>query len=128
MQQYRYRLNGSFCTKCKIKYYPFKTVCSNCHSAEDIAAINLQPIGRILSWTTIEAAPSGFEKYTPYILALIKLQDGPVLLSQICECEEQDIKKNLRVKAVFRKLAYPDDAGVIKYGLKFTPLIKRSNS
>lgn len=121
LQKYRYRLKGSYCAKCRKRYYPFKFFCPSCHSDQNIKDIELSPFGKVISWSQIYFAPAGFEKYAPYVIALIKLSDGPVILSQLCDCDFSKVKFGLKVEAVFRKLALPDDQSVIKYGIKFRP-------
>jgi uncharacterized OB-fold protein len=122
MQKYRYRLHGTHCEKCGSRYYPHKSICNKCHTDRYIKDFEFGPFGKVVSWSSICVAPSGFEKYTPYLIALIKLDDGPVVLSQLCDCDESEMKKGLKVRAVLRKLIHPDEADVIKYGLKFEPI------
>jgi uncharacterized OB-fold protein len=119
MQKYRYKLLGSYCTKCKKSYYPAKAICKICHNSENIKETELLPEGKILSWSVIHVAPNGFEKLTPYIIALVKLKEGPVILSQVVGLLENEVKKGMRVRGVFRKLGQPEDTEVIKYGIKF---------
>jgi len=80
------------------------------------------PQGKILSWSTIRVAPNGFEKLTPYTIALIRINEGPVVLSQIVNVTEADMIRGMKVTGVFRKLGLPGDADVIKYGIKFVPV------
>ncbi len=119
MQTFKYKLLGSFCGKCKKKHFPFKSICPSCKLSENIREYLFKPHGQVISWTQIYSAPSGFEKYVPYLVALVKLDEGPVLLSQICDCNPKDLKIGFPVEAIFRRLILPDGAGVIKYGLKF---------
>lgn len=119
MQKFRYRLTGSVCTKCRTKYYPYKSFCPNCYSEKNIKEIELSPFGKIVSWSCLEVAPNGFEQFTPYVIALIKLEDGPTVLSRICDCDQKEVKKGLKVKAVFRKLICSNESEVIKYGIVF---------
>jgi uncharacterized protein len=121
LQKYRYRLLGSVCTNCQSNYYPYKAFCTKCLKENSIKEYEFKPFGKILSWTVINVAPKGFEKFTPYIVALVRLSEGPIILSQICDTTEDKLKTGLKVKAVFRKLAATDDTEIIKYGLKFEP-------
>jgi uncharacterized protein len=121
LQNYRYRLLGSYCSECKKYYYPFRMICSNCKSEANITEYVFNPKGKVVSWSQIHAAPVGFEKYVPYIIALIKLDEGPVVLSQICDCDIQKIKVGIKVEGILRRLILPDEKNIIKYGIKFRP-------
>lgn len=121
MQNFKYRFLGSVCKKCKKYYYPYRYICSNCKSTKNIKDFIFKPQGKIISWSQIFAAPSGYEKYVPYIIALVELEKGVKVLSQICDCDVKDLKVGYPVEAVLRRLILPDEENVIKYGLKFRP-------
>ena len=57
----------------------------------------------------------------PYILALVKTKEGPVLTGQVVDIEPKDVAIGLKVRATFRKLREEGKAGVIHYGYKFAP-------
>ena len=69
----------------------------------------------------MHSATKDFEKHTPYILAIIKLNEGPCLTSQVI-CPHEDIQIGMKVKSVFRKLGEESEKGMIYYGTKFVPL------
>ncbi len=77
----RYRLVGEECAQCGNKYFPARPVCS-CGSTE-FKAYSLAKKGEVVTWTVINNAPIGFEKYTPYMVALIELEDGLRLISHL---------------------------------------------
>jgi uncharacterized OB-fold protein len=74
--------------------------------------------GQIVTYTTIFTAPANFSEITPYVLAIVQLDEGPKLTAQIV-CDPSEVKIGARVKAVFRKLGEDGPAGVIYYGTKF---------
>ena len=71
--------------------------------------------GEIVSHTEIHIAPAGFEGNTPYNIALIKLEEGPVISGIVIG--KPDIGK--KVKSVFRRLHVDGGEGLISYGFKF---------
>jgi len=75
--------------------------------------------GEILSYTTIHAPPQGFELLKPYILAIIKLKEGPSLTAVLTDCKEEDVEIGKKVKMVFRKITEEGADGVVLYGYKF---------
>jgi uncharacterized OB-fold protein len=62
-----------------------------------------------------------FEHYTPAAIALVELDEGPKVLSQIVDCEFNELRIGMEVEACFRKLFEQDESGIISYGFKFRP-------
>ena len=118
----RYRLQGEECTQCGAKYFPARPVCK-CGSTE-FKSYKLAEKGEIVTWTVIGNAPIGFQKYVPYVVALIELEDGCKLLSQVVDISPEDITAGLKVEAVFRKIKEDGKDGIIQYGYKFRPIIE----
>lgn len=118
----RYRLLGSKCGTCDTTFFPTTKVCSKCRRKGKILPIEFSGKGRVFSYTVIYAAPKMFEQYTPAIVALVQLDEGPKVLSQIVDCELNEVKIGMEVEACFRKLFEQDRSGIISYGFKFRPL------
>ena len=78
----------------------------------------LSDCGVIESFTVIRTAHDGFEKYTPYIIGLIKLDDGSKITGQIIN-NINDVKIGKRVKYIIRKRFENGVDGIIFYGFKF---------
>jgi len=111
----RYNLIGTTCKTCDTKFFPPKNLCTTCRRKGKIEPFKFSGSGEILTHTTIRTAPEGFEKYTPYSVAIIKLDEGVTISGQIIGSPE--IGK--RVKPVFRKIHEDNSDGLINYGLKF---------
>jgi hypothetical protein len=75
--------------------------------------------GQIVTFTTIRAAPPGFENLAPYVVAIIRLDEGPRITAQLVDCNPEDVAIKKRVSVCFRKLAEDGKAGAISYGYKF---------
>lgn len=118
----RYRLLGSKCETCGTTFFPATKVCSKCRRKGKIVPIEFSGKGKIFSYTIIHAAPRMFEHYTPAIIALVELDEGPKVLSQIVDCEHNELRIGMEVEACFRKLFEQDRGGIISYGFKFRPL------
>jgi uncharacterized protein len=80
--------------------------------------------GEIYSYTVLQEAPEGFEDQAPYVLALIKLDEGAVVTAQITDIDG-DIAIGDRVEMVTRKLTTEGERGMIIYGYKFRKLLPR---
>ena len=74
--------------------------------------------GHIYSYTTLQEPPAGFEDHAPYILALVKLDEGPMVTAQITDVDG-NIMIGDRVEMVTRKLTTEGSKGMIVYGYKF---------
>jgi uncharacterized OB-fold protein len=92
----------------------------NCRRSGQIEPYKFKGTGEIISYTIIHTAAEGFENQAPYALAIIQLDEGPSLTSQIVGSSE-NIHIGMRVRSVFRKLGEDGDRGMIYYGTKFVP-------
>ena len=122
----RYNLGGSKCTTCGTVYFPPRPVCPSCpqhrQSIGKMVPFQLSGRGEVLSYTVVHEAAEGFEMQVPYVLALVRTVEGPVLTGQIVDLEPSAVRIGTRVHATFRKLREEGAAGVIHYGYKFAPV------
>lgn len=81
--------------------------------------------GEIVSYTTLQEPPESFEEQAPYILALVKLDEGPTVTGQLTDVEGA-VQIGDRVEMVTRKLMTEGAKGMIVYGYKFRPVLPRS--
>lgn len=81
--------------------------------------------GVVYSYTVVNEAPEGYEGNAPYILALVKLDDGPIVTAQLTDIQS-NVTIGERVEMVTRKLTTEGPKGMIVYGYKFRPLIATS--
>lgn len=114
----RYRLIGSVCKTCGTKYFPKRELCRKCRRKGRTEEIVFCGKGRIYSYTTVHAGPEGFEKQTPYVLAVVELEEGPRVVAQIVDTTDE-LKIGKEVEVVFRKIQQDDPEGLIHYGFKF---------
>jgi|SRR5580658_656039 uncharacterized OB-fold protein len=121
----RYNLGGSKCTVCSTAYFPPRTVCPTCsHHRESIGKmvpLQLSGDGEVFSYSVVHDAAEGFEMQVPYVLALVRTVEGPVLTGQVVDVDPSEVRIGLKVRATFRKLREEGRAGVIHYGYKFAP-------
>ncbi|RMG90141.1 MAG: Zn-ribbon domain-containing OB-fold protein [Chloroflexi bacterium] len=81
--------------------------------------------GEVYSYTTVLDPPAGFEDQAPYVLALVKLDEGPIVTAQITDLDGSlDIGD--RVEMVTRKLTTEGPQGMIVYGYKFRKVLQQS--
>ncbi len=120
----RYNLVASKCGVCGRVFLPPRAVCSNCHrkSIGKMQPLQLKGEGEVFSFTTVYDAPSQFEMLKPYVMAMVKMDEGTMLTSQLIDADPEEIKIGMRVKATLRKVGEDGEAGVIYYGYKFKPI------
>lgn len=121
----RYNLGGSKCGVCNTVYFPPRSVCPTCPRHRDtiakMAPFQLSGDGTVYSFSIVHEAAEGFEMQVPYVLALVKTVEGPMLTGQVVDLNPPEVSIGLRVRATFRKLREEGKAGVIHYGYKFAP-------
>jgi uncharacterized OB-fold protein len=66
--------------------------------------------------------PDGFQSQRPYTVALVKLEEGPMVTAQLTDISEEDVEIGMPVEMVTRKLREEGDSGEIVYGYKFRPI------
>ena len=83
--------------------------------------------GTIYSFTLVQEPPAGFEDQSPYILALVELDEGGIITAQLTD---MDVGPEIgdRIEMVTRKLTTDGSRGMIVYGYKFRPLIRPQSS
>ena len=122
LKDQRYALVGEECESCGTKLFPPRDVCLECEApAKELYTFT--GVGEVFSYTTIYDAPAGFEQYAPYTVALVKLDEGPLLTAQLTDIDPDNVEIGLPVEMVTRKLRSDGDEGMIVYGYKFRPQI-----
>lgn len=81
--------------------------------------------GEIYSFTTLQETPEGFEDQSPYVLALVRLDEGPLITTQLTDIDGP-VAIGDRVEMVTRKLTTEGPRGVIVYGYKFRKVLPRA--
>ncbi len=118
----RYRLQGSECAACGDLQFPPRIVCPNCKS-RDFEPFKFSGKGTVYSFSTVYQAPSQFEEYVPYIVALIDLEEGPRITAQLTDVTSEEVEIGMPVEMVVRKISEEGERGLIVYGYKFRPLV-----
>ena len=124
LKKQRYALIGEQCPHCNAKIFPPRDVCPEC-GLEAKTAFQFSGKGEVFSYTTMNDAPSGFQDNTPYSIALVKLNEGPIVTAQLTDLGDEKIRIGMPVEMVTRKLRNDgDERGVILYGYKFRPVMQ----
>jgi uncharacterized OB-fold protein len=122
IKQQRYALVGEECPHCAHKIFPPRDICPDC-GEEAKTLYQFSGRGEVYSYTTLYDAPEGHEEQAPYTVAIVKLEEGPLVTAQLTDLNQRDVSVGMPVEMVTRKLRTEGDRGVIVYGYKFRPML-----
>lgn len=114
------RLVGSRCSRCEALVFPERIRCEACGST-DMAEHRFCGKGKVFSFTTVHEAPLGFVNQVPYIAALVRLEEGPIIATMLTDVDPDDVATDMEVGMVTRRLLAHGDDGPIVYAYKFAP-------
>jgi uncharacterized protein len=83
------------------QHYP-RPLCLACSSTE-VAFVDAVGTGHVHSFTVVHRAPT--DDFTPpYVVALVRLAEGPVLMSNIVGCDPEEVRCEMPVRVDWRAL------------------------
>ena len=118
----RYRLMGETDTQTGQAYFSARDGVRERRSNK-IEATQFSGRGEVYSFTVIHAPPEGFGKYVPYVVALIRLVEGPLVTAQMTDVEPDEVRIGMPVEMVTRAIREDgaEGRGMVVYGYKFRP-------
>ena len=89
------------CKSCgKHQFYP-RGVCSHCLSS-DLEWHEASGKGTVYSFSVNHRAPHpGFADKIPFVLAIVELEEGPRMMTNIVECNPDSVKIGMAVEVTF---------------------------
>jgi uncharacterized OB-fold protein len=124
LKKQRYSLVGEVCPHCDAKLFPPRDVCPEC-GGEAKTLYTFSGRGEVYSHTTVFDAPAGYEDQTPYTVAMVKLEEGPLVTAQLTDLGDQPAEIGMPVEMVTRRLRSDgDERGILVYGYKFRPILR----
>ncbi|MFX0078880.1 MAG: Zn-ribbon domain-containing OB-fold protein [Candidatus Hermodarchaeota archaeon] len=78
------RLMGTRCKKCGKVYFPPRGDCTSC-LGEEIEWVEIKSDGKLVTYTQVNFAPTGFQDDVPYILALGQLNSGQYVFARFAK-------------------------------------------
>lgn len=88
------------CDSCReISWYP-REMCPECHSVGGTWEVATGR-GHVYSYTIVHRGQEGYEKFTPYVLAWVQLDEGPRVMTNIVGVDPFVVSIGMRVKAFF---------------------------
>jgi uncharacterized OB-fold protein len=80
--------------------YP-RTICTACHRTQ-LELIPTSGAGVVYSHSTVHRAPTGFD--APYVVAIVRLAEGPRLLTRVIGCAPEDVRCDMAVRVAWEPL------------------------
>jgi uncharacterized OB-fold protein len=94
---------GLKCNECGAYTVPPQKVCSECHS-ENMKILELSGNGEVQTFTVIHVPAEGFNP--PYIVSLVKLEEGPWVVANIIDFAPE--QANMELIGKKGKLGYKE--------------------
>ena len=92
------------CNRCATRWHPPLPRCPCCHSSE-VTWIPVSGRGRVYTYTVVyHPTHRAMADRVPYITALIELEEGPKVLTNLRNCSEADVRVNMPVRVLFERL------------------------
>jgi uncharacterized OB-fold protein len=117
----RYRYEAGVCGKCGKWHFPLRLVCDKCGGRE-FETKTMRRTGTILTHTVIRVPPAPFKDQAPYAVAVVEMDDGPRLTTQVVDYRDDQLKVGQAVRLEFRKIYTDGHSGAIQYGYKAVPV------
>ncbi len=128
LKRQRYALVGEVCPSCGTKLFPPRDVCPVC-KAEAKETYTFVGVGEVVSFTTVTQPPADFAHQAPYVIALVRLEEGPLVTAQLTDLGDEEPYIGMPVEMVTRRLRTDQgERGVIVYGYKFRPRLLREQT
>ena len=103
----RHELLIQKCRNCGNFFFYPRSICPHCLSYE-VDWVKVSGLGKIYSFTISYRYPSpGFKQEVPYNVAIVELDEGVRLMTNIVECRDEDLKIGLPVEVIFEDVT-PD--------------------
>jgi len=95
------KIMGTKCKKCGTVTFPPRSDCGNCLSP-DWEFIPYSGKAKLVTFTEISAAPTGFEDMVPYTIGVADLPEGGRVLAWVKGMTAKDLKVGMDLKLVPR--------------------------
>ncbi len=98
----RHVLSVQRCDGCGLHRFPATTYCPGCRSAQ-MQWVPCSGRGEVFSWIVVRhpVPAAAYKTEVPYIVALITLEEGPRMVSNIVDCPSDEVRANMPVQVDF---------------------------
>ncbi len=108
-----HRLVMQRCSDCGHIRWPTGPVCTSCLS-ESWEWHDMSTKGELWSWVNFyQPFHPEWAKEAPYNVSLVKIENGPLFLANVVECEDSDLAVGMSVELIFDDVT--DEVAIPKY-------------
>lgn len=102
-QQHELRLQR--CSRCRQFRFPASAVCPEC-DADEAEWIAVSGNGTLFSWVVFHKCYfPGFAQEIPYNVAMIRLDEGPMFISNVTGVDNAALRKGMRLSVYFEDVS-----------------------
>ena len=92
------------CSACGSVRHPPSPICANCLSDKH-AWVPASGRGKVYTFVVVrETRARGWDKMVPYVIAVVELEEGPRMLSNLVNVEPDAVRIEMPVEATFAEL------------------------
>lgn len=95
------RLMVNACQSCGQNSLYARPFCPRCWS-EDVELSPATGRARLYTWSIIHQNAAPFGAGTPYVLAMVDLEEGPRLMTVVEDCRAEDLRADMELFIAFR--------------------------
>jgi uncharacterized OB-fold protein len=101
-----HKLGVKKCTSCGHLEHPPYLYCTECHS-EEHEWVELSGKATLYAYAVnVHMVPFPFWDDMPYVVAMVDLEEGPRMLTNIVDCNPEDLKNGMALEVVFDDETY----------------------
>ena len=100
------------CRACRKAYFYPRPICPHCNST-DVDWFTASGRGRLYSYVINHRAPPNFRDIAPYVIAVVELEEGPRMMTNVVDCEFDALEIGMPLRAVY----YPtsEDVTIVQF-------------
>ena len=103
------------CGDCDLVIWYPRSICPDCQST-DLTWQSMSGAGTLYSYSVTRAGGGrAWREHLPFVVAYVRLDEGPTMLTNIVDCDPDDLEVDMAVTAVF------DDTGEGNALVRFRP-------
>jgi uncharacterized OB-fold protein len=88
------------CTACDLVIWFPRSHCPEC-ATTDLPTFRASGKGVVYSHTVIRKVGNEYKDAVPFVVAYVELDEGPRIMTNIVECDPNEVKVGMRVEMVF---------------------------
>lgn len=88
------------CNDCGLTYFYPRALCPDCFS-EDTEWLTAEGTGEVYTYSTARTMDGWPEDTLPLVVAYVELKEGPRVMTNIVDCDPDDVEVGTEVEAVF---------------------------